>query len=248
MLFILILLYIQTIYSYNVTINSNNIHNRCILNRRNNTISKTELMKQNVYQSNEYYCKKNTDICVIITKFYDAPYVNFPDEDGNFKTYISKSCSYNNNLSKCKDGKEYTIPETGESVFCSYRCSKDSDCLHNKCMFTNQKDLSEINTSLPGSFDKPNNTTNTSIGYCVFNEDSPATHCDTIYNSYFYGYFEQSYVHCGKSYSDNCTIDDECSSEYCNTHCILNSKEPSYDSAKSIINPIIILIIISIYI
>jgi len=115
-------------------------------------------------------------------------------------------------------------------------------------MFTNQKDLSEINTSLPGSFDKPNNTTNTSIGYCVFNEDSPATHCDTIYNSYFYGYFEQSYVHCGKSYSDNCTIDDECSSEYCNTHCILNSKEPSYDSAKSIINPIIILIIISIYI
>ena len=250
MLFILILSYIQIIYGYNITINSNNIHSRCILNNGINIISKTELMKKNKFNSNQYYCKNDSDICVFIAKFYEAPYINFPDENGNIKTYIAKSCNYENDLTQCYDGKEYTIPKTNETVFCSYRCTKDSDCLHNKCMFTNQKDSSQINTPPLNSLNKRNNITNSSVGYCVFNNNSPVIHCDDIFKYYLWGYFERSYVHCGKPYFANCTTSEECSGESCNVTCGPNVEEPSDKGprARNIINNIIIFITIIVFI
>jgi len=244
MLFILILSYIQIIYGYNITINSNNIPSICILNPKINTISKTEVMKRNKFSSKQYYCKKDSDICVFTAKFYEAPYINFPDENGNIKTYIARSCNYDDDLTKCFDGDEYTTRETNETVFCSYRCTKDSDCLHNKCMFTNQKDSSQINTP-SNSLYKRNNITNSSVGYCVFNSNnSPVIHCDDIFKYYLWGYFERSYVHCGKPYDDNCKTGEECSSESCNLTCSPNVEEPSDIGirTRNIVNAIIIFI------
>jgi len=45
--------------------------------------------------------------------------------------------------------------------------------------------------------------------HCVFNDEAPIIHCDTIYK--YFAIFEYSYIHCG----DLCNNDNECSSERC---------------------------------
>ncbi|ORX78122.1 hypothetical protein BCR32DRAFT_282583 [Anaeromyces robustus] len=64
-------------------------------------------------------------------------------------------------------------------------CNSDSECFFNKCI----------------------------DNYCVFNEESRIEHCDIIYK--YFAVFEFSHIHCGKTYSQSCSNDNECSSERC---------------------------------
>jgi len=230
MLIILVLLYIQTIFCYNVTINSINIPKECVMNYSDiGIISKSEVFKTDEYTA--FYCRKDSDICVYKGKSPNVRYVNFPNEKGNIKPYIASSCIYKNNKIECLDGQEFKDDITNKTVYCSYRCSKDSDCLHNKCIFINPKDQLQINnTSL--------------VGYCAFNNNSPITQCESIYKSYFFGLFDDFHIHCGKLPYENCTTSEECSSEVCRTStsphkCSLNYYESSKNHASDSIYNII---------
>ena len=224
MLIILILLYIQLSYCYNrtITIDSINKPEECVINYRyNNFISKSEILKNNYSFSRQYYCNQNNDICVVTSKFNERPYINFKDENGIFKTYIVNICPYTYNLTNCY-GDEYKLDNNDESIYCSFKCTKDSDCLYNKCI---------------------NNV-------CVYNEESSIIHCEEIYDIK-YKYFDDIHTHCGKPHFENCTTGEECSSEYCEiSNCSLNYREPIHRdyTIYKILATLIFLIIISIFI
>jgi len=94
-LFICIILYIQSIYSRNITVNSIDIPKELIYTYDEKTvISKSVLASKPGWN---YYCRKND--CVKISNKYDVikPYIQLPDENGNVKNYIVRSfpCIYN---------------------------------------------------------------------------------------------------------------------------------------------------------
>lgn len=224
MLIILILLYIQLSYCYNrtITIDSIDKPEECVLNYYyNNVISKSEVLINNSFKSSQYYCNKDNDFCVFGYKYNMKPYINFRVKNGNYKTYISKTCAYTYNLTNCY-GDEYKIFDSDESIYCSFKCTKDSDCLYNKCI---------------------NNV-------CVYNEESSIIHCEEIYNIK-HKYFEDIHTHCGKPHFENCTTDEECSSETCISYCSINNNQPSPpgdNTIYKILATLIFLIIISIFI
>jgi len=89
-------------------------------------------------------------------------------------------------------------------TYVSINCSNDSDCLSNKC-FNN---------------------------YCIFNNETPIVHCDSIYTGN-----RKSYMYCGKPYEDYCNTNDECSSKNCNSisnYCLQPRNGPS-DSDSAVI-------------
>jgi len=180
-IFIYIIFYIQSIYSRNFTIHSNDIPEQAIYRYNNDTaVSKTNINPKN-YGKN-YYCRGD-DCIELQNSITHVPYIEFPDENGNVKLYILESCIYDDKskeLIDCLGG--YII---GDYDRVSVKCTKDSECLYNKCI----------------------------DNHCVFNEDSPIVHCDIIYR--FFAFYEKSYVHCGKTYGDKCEKDNECSSKAC---------------------------------
>ncbi|OUM58661.1 hypothetical protein PIROE2DRAFT_15994 [Piromyces sp. E2] len=97
---------------------------------------------------------------------------------------------------------------TDEETSYQLKCYNDSDCFYNKC-----------------------------IGHhCVYSEEeSPATHCDTIYK--YFAWFERTYINCGKDYEERCEKDSECSSESCSgtevKTCSSYVREPSEGDSAS---------------
>ncbi|ORY54494.1 hypothetical protein LY90DRAFT_507516 [Neocallimastix californiae] len=69
--------------------------------------------------------------------------------------------------------------------YVSYKCTKDSECLYNKCV---------------------NN-------YCVFSSTASVEYCSNIYH--YLAMFEYAYIHCGKAPYIPCENDEECSSKNC---------------------------------
>ncbi|OUM65095.1 hypothetical protein PIROE2DRAFT_7985 [Piromyces sp. E2] len=97
-----------------------------------------------------------------------------------------------------------TYNYTYKETFYYLKCYNDFDCFYNKCI----------------------------DNYCVYPEESPVTHCDTIYK--YFSIFEYSYIHCGKDYQEQCNKNSECSSNSCGADylsdiktCSLSVKEPS---------------------
>jgi len=184
-IFICMILYIQSIYSRNITINSIDIPKELIYTYDEKTaISKSALTSKPGWN---YYCRK--DDCVTISNDYDGikPYIQLPDENGNVKNYIAYSCTYDDKLKKlvdCVNRYKYTSFDYGVE-YLSVLCKNDSECLYNKCI----------------------------DNHCVFNDEAQVVHCDTIYN--FFALFEYSYIHCGRGYHDPCNKNNECSSKKC---------------------------------
>jgi len=63
----------------------------------------------------------------------------------------------------------------------SIQCKLNSECLSNKCYNS----------------------------YCVFNDDEPIIHCDSIYEHNVLLNKHKSYMYCGKSYGDKCKENNE---------------------------------------
>jgi len=166
----------------------------------NSYMTKDEVLKikNNYYIS--FYCKDN--ICVEANYSYSQYTIDIPDVNGNVTSYIVKTCRYDEAISgKCKNKKCYNQCSPFDKSCvpdCKYyTCTNNSDCLSNKCV---------------------NNT-------CVFNENNPIVHCDSIYSNIFY---ESSYMHCGKPVDDVCNTNDECSSNVCNNGgCTMQLDGPS---------------------
>ncbi|ORX84832.1 hypothetical protein BCR32DRAFT_242284 [Anaeromyces robustus] len=181
---IYIIIYIQTVYTntYNITINSDNISEEYIYKYNDNAISKGSISSTS-YGWN-YYCR-NGD-CIMLENGNSKPYIEFPDEKGNIKKYIFRSCEYDSKLKNneyCAKRRTFNYPENITDVYVT--CNSDSECFFNKCI----------------------------DNYCVFNEDSGIEHCDIIYK--YFAVFEFSHIHCGKTYMQSCSNDKECSTERC---------------------------------
>jgi len=188
MMFVLILLYIQVIYSYNITvnINSSNIPKECLINYVSRFMSKSEILKIKEYNNREYYCNQDTDICTYTHTGNNAAYINFKDKEGKLKRYIIKNCNHADNITRCYGG-EYRLGLSNEYAYCSFKCNQDSDCLYNKCI---------------------NNV-------CVYNDESSIIACEDVYTR-VYEYFTRAYVHCGKPDWERCSSHEECASKDCN--------------------------------
>ncbi|KAL6611139.1 hypothetical protein LY90DRAFT_517399 [Neocallimastix californiae] len=102
-------------------------------------------------------------------------FIRFPDDHGNMKTYIIYTCEKSCNFTLNYNSTHYV----------SYKCTKDSECLYNKCV---------------------NN-------YCVFSSTASVEYCSNIYH--YLAMFEYAYIHCGKAPYIPCKNDDECSSKKC---------------------------------
>ena len=153
-------------------------------------------IKDTFYYS--YFCKNG--FCTQVDIDYLKPFVEIPDEKGNLKRYILKSCNYNQ-LHKCPSGvvrgssnctftNRQTNGQINENcytdIYISFRCNSDSQCLTNKCI----------------------------DGYCIFNDKDPSEFCTDIYsNTLFFG--RHSYRHCGKAIGDSCKWNKECGSKKC---------------------------------
>jgi len=173
-------IFFQTICTYarNISVTSVDIPELYVYKYNNNTA----IFKQNIYSKSygtNYYCRYDT--CIMLYESVSKPYIEFPDEKGNIKTYILRSCIYNDKLNKTENCKK-TIKKADNI---SIMCKSDSECFFNKCIDNN----------------------------CVFNKESTIYHCDIIYK--YFAIFEHSYVHCGKTYNDVCTNNNECSSNKC---------------------------------
>ncbi|KAG4096725.1 hypothetical protein H8356DRAFT_1425992 [Neocallimastix lanati (nom. inval.)] len=94
---------------------------------------------------------------------------------GNMKTYIIYTCEKSCNFTLNYNSTHYV----------SYKCTKDSECLYNKCV---------------------NN-------YCVFSSTASVEYCSNIYH--YLAMFEYAYIHCGKAPYIPCENDEECSSKNC---------------------------------
>lgn len=178
-------IYFQTVHSYvrNITINSEYISENYIQEYSKNAVSKDIISMSNNYGHN-YYCRDNN--CISFKNDNPKMYIEFPDENGNIKKYILKTCPYEDIFlqnKECPKFRKNEIPEGLEYIY--YTCNSDSECFFNKCI---------------------NN-------YCVFNDKSPITHCDIIYK--YFSIFHISYLHCGKTYGQLCNESNECSSESC---------------------------------
>jgi len=210
-----VVIFIQTIYTYarNITITSVDIPELYIYKYNNNTA----IYKQNIYSKSygtNYYCRQDT--CIMLYEGAYKPYIEFPDEKENIRTYILYSCIYNNKLNKTENC-EKILDNNDNNI--SVICKTDSECFFNKCIDNN----------------------------CVFNKESPIYHCDIIYK--YFAIFEHSYVHCGKTYNDVCTNNNECSSNkcqkgICNTY--IKIPDESTDSGKTIetVYSLIILVVL----
>jgi len=91
------------------------------------------------------------------------------------KTYIIYTCEKSCNFTLNYNSTHYV----------SYKCTKDSECLYNKCV---------------------NN-------YCVFSSTASVEYCSNIYH--YLAMFEYAYIHCGKAPYIPCENDEECSSKNC---------------------------------
>jgi len=70
-------------------------------------------------------------------------------------------------------------------------CNTDSDCLSNKC----------------------------ANKHCVYNQEEPVMHCDSVYSFGSIFVDDKLYMHCGKAWGYDCQSDDECSSQKYNNGC-----------------------------
>jgi len=124
------------------------------------------------------------DICASTHNDYSDYTVDLPDRNGNMTTYLVQTCNYNKAiLGKCKTKVCFNLDQ--KEVCNYYTCKNDSQCLSNKCV----------------------------NGACVYNEENPIIHCDSIYSNIFY---EKAYMYCGKAMGEKCNKDKECSAKRCN--------------------------------
>ena len=77
-----------------------------------------------------YYCKN--DICVELNSNSLPVYVEFPDEKGNIKGYITDSYPDADGI--------HIIPKKNtlsldENTYFSYQCTSDLQCITNKCIY-----------------------------------------------------------------------------------------------------------------
>ena len=202
--FLYIITNIQFIYSYYLIYTYDNItdydESSSLISTydKNNVLKKNDILgiKDTFYYS--YFCKNG--FCTQVDIDYLKPLVEIPDEKGNLKRYIQKSCNYNK-LHKCPSGvvrgssnctstNRQTNGQINENcytdIYISFRCNSDSQCLTNKCI----------------------------DGYCIFNDKDPCEFCTDIYsNTLFFG--RHSYRHCGKAIGDSCKWNKECGSKKC---------------------------------
>ena len=81
-------------------------------------------------------------------------------------------------------------------------CNADSDCLSNKC----------------------------ANKHCVYNQEEPVMHCDSVYSFGSIFVDDKLYMHCGKAWGYDCQSDDECSSQKCNNGCTQQIIGPPEDN------------------
>ncbi|ORY86438.1 hypothetical protein LY90DRAFT_628908 [Neocallimastix californiae] len=84
------------------------------------------------------------------------------------------------------------IKAAKENYCSSIECNTDSNCLSNKC----------VNK------------------HCVHNKEEPMIRCDDIRAPGFLFFKGNLYMHCGKSWGDFCSSNDECSSNRCDEGCL----------------------------
>ncbi|ORX78048.1 hypothetical protein BCR32DRAFT_247470 [Anaeromyces robustus] len=191
---------IQINYNYN-NITSFQYYKDFVYLYNNDTVrSKEEILKYTDIYHTGYYCKNN--ICVHTDdNEYFRHFIEFPDNNEHIKLYITTTFPY-----------EYIKEDNYFNKFCTSRyedieccvsvqCEYDSQCLSNKCM---------------------NN-------HCIFNDNNPIEHCDSIYSYNQFLDRRTSYIHCGKPYLDSCENNDECSSKKCaeNKICLMQLDGPS---------------------
>jgi len=154
---------------------------------KNHTLSRNEVLKIKNSINLSYYCKNN--ICVEVDRDLMPEFIEFPDEKGNIKLYISNSYTYNDlKLNEYLKGICHSYDNKNKicRVAISFTCTSDLQCLTNKC-FNN---------------------------ICIFNEENPIDFCADIY-SYFLFYGAHTYMHCGKAIGEMCKTDEECGSNRC---------------------------------
>jgi len=167
------------------------------LSNANRTFKKSEIFKFNKSYYLSYLCKNN--ICTEVERHALDHFVEIPDEKGNKKIYIGKTCLYDEIKSqRYRNKKTTTIPCTSnqenkqynnnceKNVVISLDCTSNSQCLSNKCI----------------------------DNVCVFNEYKPIDFCTTIYKRIIFriGY---TYMHCGKMIGEPCIKNKECGSNNC---------------------------------
>ncbi|ORX52629.1 hypothetical protein BCR36DRAFT_286464, partial [Piromyces finnis] len=130
-------------------------------------LSEEEVLEITDEMEINYYCKDN--ICSFSN---DNIYVSHTDGHGNIKEYIHDTFSSHQKITQSKS-----------------KCTKDSQCLTNKCI----------------------------DNYCRFNDEVIIIHCGEIasFNAFKNKYNTYTHTHCGKLYGDTCNNDDECSSKSC---------------------------------
>jgi len=194
----------ENITDYIVLANKYHFDTHIIEYDKYNTLNKRKVLKFKNHINLSYYCKD--DICVRVDRNNFPEFVEIPDKNGNIKTYISRSFSYedlklhtysylmhskyniclSSNGQLNNQGNEICYTE----IYISFKCTSNSQCLTNKC----------------------------TEGFCVFNEENPSEFCTDIYR-YIYQYIpifgRRSYMHCGKEIGDLCKTDNECGSKKC---------------------------------
>jgi len=133
-----IVYFFQIIYTYNI--------NETILYTYNNittydakeeyiyiykySISKERVLNiKNDQFYTSYYCKN--DNCISVDNKYRKPFIEFPDENGNIKLYITTTLS-NNTVKSYNNFPAQSI--LNNNVYISDNCTNDSQCLSNKCI------------------------------------------------------------------------------------------------------------------
>ncbi|OUM57678.1 hypothetical protein PIROE2DRAFT_17252 [Piromyces sp. E2] len=127
-IFIYIILYIQSIYSLDLTVNTTDIPGYLIHKYDKDKIVNRKGLR--AFHGRNYYCRN--DNCISFENGNGhPPLIEFPDENGNIKRYILETCGYEEPETFWYCSYRYKYNDTS-----SYRikCYNDSDCFYNKCI------------------------------------------------------------------------------------------------------------------
>jgi len=119
-------IYFQTVYSYvrNITVNSKNISENYIQEYSNNDIPKDTISMDNTNYRYNYYCRDNN--CISFINDNSKIYIEFPDENGNIKKYILKTCPYEDIFFQNKECPKFRKNENSEGLdYIYYTCNSD---------------------------------------------------------------------------------------------------------------------------
>ncbi|ORX78030.1 hypothetical protein BCR32DRAFT_270279 [Anaeromyces robustus] len=191
---------IEINYNYNNITSFQYYKDFVYLYNNDTIISKEEILKYTDIYYTGYYCKNN--ICVQTNdNSYARHFIEFPDNNEHIKLYIATTYPYEYIKEGDYINRHCSTRYEGIECCISIQCEYDSQCLSNKCM---------------------NN-------HCIFNDNNPIEHCDSIYSYNKFLDRRTSYIHCGKPYRDSCENNEECSSKKCaeNKTCLMQLDGPS---------------------